>query len=148
MYNVNTLWISGLILILSLAFAIFWYYPRNSKMKVALAQIGVKEWQIEMADTPTSRIRGLSYRDSLTPGKAMLFVFDEPDYYGIWMLGMKFPIDIVFINEDMKVIDVFNNIKPETYPTSFRPSKKALYVLEMNAGEARDIKIGDVVNLR
>lgn len=148
MYNVNTLWISGLILILSLAFAIFWYYPRNSKMKAMVAQIGAKEWQIEIADSPTSRIRGLSYRDDLLADKAMLFVFDEPGYYGIWMLGMKFPIDIIFIDQDMKIVDVFRDIKPDTYPASFKPSQKALYVLEMNSGESKELKIGDLVNLR
>jgi uncharacterized membrane protein (UPF0127 family) len=51
----------------------------------------------EIADTPELRQRGLGYRDGLAPGTGMLFVDPSPSTQTFWMKGMRFCLDIVWI---------------------------------------------------
>jgi uncharacterized membrane protein (UPF0127 family) len=105
---------------------------------------------VEVADTPAERGRGLSGREMLPENSGMLFVFDTPGRYGFWMYGMKFPLDIIWIDERLRVVYFVENAQPcvnicETY----EPPADALYVLEVNAGFVKKygLKVGDVVEL-
>ena len=91
---------------------------------------------------------GLSVFDYLKHNEAMIFVFNHPDKYYFWMKGMKFPIDIVWFDENGKVVDVVENLSPDSYPQSFYPKDNALYVVEFNSGVYKNIKIniGEVCN--
>ena len=79
----------------------------------------------------------------------MLFVYDEPDIPSFWMKDMKFSIDIIWIDENNKVVGIEKNINPETYPQTFAPSRQILNVLEVNAGwsDAHSIEIGDKITV-
>ena len=63
------------------------------------------------------------------------------------MKGMNFPIDIVWITEDMKVIYIKKDAWPESYPETFGPDINAKYILEINAGfsDKNNLKEGDRV---
>jgi uncharacterized membrane protein (UPF0127 family) len=105
---------------------------------------------VEVADTPAERGRGLSGREMLPENGGMLFVFDTPGRHGFWMYGMKFPLDIIWIDERLRVVYFVENAQPcvnicETY----EPPADALYVLEVNAGFVKKygLKVGDVVEL-
>ncbi|MEZ4200325.1 MAG: DUF192 domain-containing protein [Candidatus Paceibacterota bacterium] len=75
--------------------------------------------------------------------------FDELDYHGIWMKDMLFPIDIIWIDNDLTVIHIEENVTPETYPAVFRPTEPARFVLEVNAHfvDQFQIKVGDPVTI-
>jgi uncharacterized membrane protein (UPF0127 family) len=105
---------------------------------------------VEVVDTLAERGRGLSGREMLPENSGMLFVFDTPGRYGFWMYGMKFPLDIIWIDERLRVVYFVENAQPcvnicETY----EPPADALYVLEVNAGFVKKygLKVGDVVEL-
>jgi uncharacterized membrane protein (UPF0127 family) len=105
---------------------------------------------VEVVDTLAERGRGLSGREMLPENNGMLFVFDTPGRYGFWMYGMKFPLDIIWIDERLRVVYFVENAQPcvnicETY----EPPEDALYVLEVNAGFVKKygLKVGDVVEL-
>jgi len=102
---------------------------------------------VELARTQEEIVRGLSGRPSLPSEKGMLFIFEEPGYYEFWMKDMRFPIDIIWISEDLQVVDIAPDVGPETYPNTFQPNDLAQYVLEVNAlyTEVHGIKIGDPV---
>ena len=91
---------------------------------------------LEMYDTPAERVKGLSRRKYLPADRGVLFVHEEPGMHGYWMKDMRFPVDILWIDADFRVVEVAHNISPDTYPISFRPASDALYVLETNAGWA------------
>lgn len=95
----------------------------------------------EVADTEAERTTGLSGRDGLSANRAMLFVFDKPDIHGIWMEGMKFAIDIVWLDHDKRVVTVQANVKPSSYPKVFEPKSESLYVIELAAGRAAELNI-------
>ncbi len=104
---------------------------------------------VEVVDSAEERIKGLSGKESLEPNQGMFFIFDEPDYHSIWMKDMNFSIDIIWINDQDEIVYIEQNVSPETYPKSFVPKQKALYVLEVNAGFVKKsgIQVGDQITV-
>ncbi len=97
---------------------------------------GTSTFKIEVADTHATRVRGLSGRAMLPPRTGLLFIFLDDDTHGIWMKDMRFPIDIVWLDADLRVVHIESDVSPDTFPMSFVPPVPARYVLEVNAGEA------------
>jgi uncharacterized membrane protein (UPF0127 family) len=114
-----------------------------------IMHIGKKSLRVEIVKTPEERMIGLSNRDALTGVDGMLFVFDAPDMHQIWMKDMRFPIDIIWISEDLEVISIDHQVRPDTYPTLFRPLRPARYAVETNAifAETFDLHPGQKVSL-
>jgi uncharacterized membrane protein (UPF0127 family) len=103
-----------------------------------------------VADTIEERELGLGGRVSLGENEAMIFVFDIPAQYEFWMKDMKFPIDIIWLDEKFKVVHIESNVTPETYPDEvFVPEENSLYVIETAAlfAEKNNLKIGDTVEV-
>jgi len=109
--------------------------------------------KVKVASKPDERKKGLSKQDSIPLDTGMFFVFENPGLYGIWMKDMKFAIDIIWIDEDKKIVDIAENVPPEPNKkdeelTIYRPRSSAKYVLEINAGlsSLNNLQIGDQVN--
>jgi len=117
-------------------FHLFSEYMRYEKDTISVYG---KEVEVYLADDPRIRTRGLSNKTYLPEEKGMLFVFEKPDQYSFWMKEMNFSIDMVWIDEEGEVVFVKENAAPESYPMLFTPPKPALYVLEVNAGYAREL---------
>lgn len=100
-------------------------------------------FQTELMIDDDDRAKGLMYRPSLPEDRALLFVFGELDFHGIWMKNCRFPIDIVWLDEDRKVVHVEPRVPPcKKEPcATYSPMRRAAYVVEMNAGAARREKI-------
>lgn len=93
---------------------------------------------VEVARTEAEKVRGLSGRDGLPPGRGMLFVYETPVRPVIWMRGMRFPLDILWI-QDGRVMDLVRGAVPPDPgepPELFAPPQKVQYVLEVPAGFA------------
>jgi uncharacterized membrane protein (UPF0127 family) len=106
-----------------------------------------------VADTPESRELGLGGRASLPDDEAMIFVFDVPGRYEFWMKDMKFPLDMVWLDKNFKVVHIESNISPSSYPDqTFMPESDSQYVIEANSffAQKNNLKIGDIaeVNLK
>lgn len=130
-----------------------WFFGRQEQPQVQTrptVTINGYELEIEIARTPEEQTRGLSGRGSLAENAGMLFVYENSLTPGFWMKEMNFPIDIIWISSDHKVIDITENIAPETFPQVFYPSLPVQYVLEVNAGwaESHNTKIGDAVTFQ
>jgi len=112
-------------------------------------KIGNHEIVVEVVDDEEERSRGLGWRKDLPEDSGMLFVFEISAQYSFWMKDMRFPIDIIWINENKEIVAISENIIPETYPAAFSPSEPVKYVLEVNAGWANknNIKEGDFIEL-
>jgi len=106
--------------------------------------------QIEIAQTLMQKSKGLSHRLSLEKDHGMFFIFSYSGFHLFWMKGMKFGIDIIWIDENYKIIDISKNILPKFWPQFLKPNQPAQYVLEVNAGfsDMNKIQIGDEVELR
>ena len=98
-----------------------------------------KVLQAELMVKAEDRAMGLMFRPSLPLDRGLLFVFDDVDFHGIWMKNCRFPIDIVWLDEEHRVVHVAEAVPPckaEPCPV-YTPMKKAAYVVEINAGQAR-----------
>lgn len=93
----------------------------------------------EVVKTPAQRAKGLMFRESLEKDKAMLFVFEELGVHSFWMKNCKIPLDIIWLDENYKVIAIMPNNQPCLVLgdcPSINPGVLAKYVLEINAGLA------------
>lgn len=111
--------------------------------------LGGKVFHVEIASSTMDKITGLSGRDSLGGDEGMLFTYDNPGSYGFWMKGMKFPIDIIWINGD-KIAGFAESAQPEPGKSLwglkiYYPPESIDKVLEVNAGTVKSlgIKVGD-----
>lgn len=93
--------------------------------------------EVEVAETGEQKVRGLSGRNCLGYAKGMLFTYDLSGDYCYWMKDMNFAIDMVWIDDEQKVVTIREGVAPNTYPQSFCPDRPARYVLEVDAGFAR-----------
>lgn len=114
--------------------------------------INGKTFSVYVADTDEKKAKGLAIFKTLPENKGMIFPFSYPDYYGFWMKDMKFPIDIIYI-ENYKIVDIFEEVPnpknaDEKLPV-YKPAEKASYVLEINSGISKkyDFKKGDAVKI-
>ncbi len=97
-----------------------------------------------LCDTQDSRTRGLQGHRRLDRHEAALFLFDKPEAVAFWMGSVSFPIDIIFIAEDGKVVNAYQDIKPASL--DYYPSKEpARWVIETAAGSG--IRVGDRVRI-
>ena len=111
------------------------------------AILGMKIIELEIADTEESRTLGLSGREKLEEDTGLLFVFEKPGYWGFWMKDMNFPIDIIWLDQNFRIISIKSNVIPESYPEIFYPDALTSYVLEVNAGVVvkEGIKVNDTI---
>jgi hypothetical protein len=131
--------LSGIIVLLIIL------YLKKSPTKYTNVKVEDTVIRSEIADTPIKRTKGLMLRKSLPENEGMLFVFSEEGYHSFWMMNMSFPIDIIWINNEKKVVDIVKNAQPCIITcSSYRPKEKAMYVLEVNANftEEHGVKIG------
>lgn len=107
--------------------------------------IGSMPLLIGFARTPAEWEKGLSGQKSLEANQGLLFLFKKPDYYGIWMKEMLFPIDVIWLDQSNQVIFMKSNFLPSSYPETAKPQSLALSVLEVPAGfiEGHQIHLGD-----
>jgi len=111
---------------------------------------------VAVADTALEHQQGLGGRELMAAGQGMLFVFDESKRWRIWMKDMNFGIDILWLDEGGKVVDIREYVYPETYDEYdqgrrevFEPRESARYILEVLVGfsGANGIRVGDVIEL-
>ena len=104
--------------------------------------------RVELAVAEKARERGLMGRHYLGEDRGMLFVFSQESFWPFWMKNTYIPLDIIWIDESGKVVDMVRDAKPageEGAPVTFVPVLRAKFALEANAGFAdkNHIHIGD-----
>ena len=126
---------------------IFIYGKPHSPSDIKYVKIAGQSVKVDLALTPLEQEQGLSGRTELGPNEGMLFVFDTPGKYSFWMKDMLFPIDMIWLAPDSRVVYVKKDARPESYPESFTPDEEAKYVLEIESGfsDKNNLKVGDRV---
>jgi len=145
-----------LIILLSVSFyAYLWINLRhdkteNSQLEKITLQVGSAKIVAEIADSPEELAKGLSGRDSLDADTGMYFILGSSRQATFHMRGMRFPLDIIWIDED-KVVGIEKNasIPSASIIPTFVSPQPVTHVLEVNSGFAdrERIKIGDSVEI-
>ena len=150
-------WFSFLFLFLMLLSSVAYKEIENvlaqeqKQNQTALVTVGGVNLITSLSTTPDAQSKGLAIRDSLNENEGMLFIFETPQKYSFWMKDMKFPIDIIWINQDGKIVHIEKNLPPCVFLLpcpSYAPKDDSLYVLEVvsNFTNKFDINVGDPVD--
>lgn len=91
---------------------------------------------IEIADTPSSRERGLMYRAEMPEDQGMIFSWDDEAERSFWMHDTCIPLDMLYIGRDGVIQGVLEQV-PAMDDTPRAVPCPAAYVLELNAGWTR-----------
>ncbi len=96
---------------------------------------------VEVADTYVRKAVGLMFRKSFSG--ALVFDMGRETYDGIHMLFVRFPIDVVFLDSERRIVDLKVNLRP-WLGTAF-PKSRFRYAIELPAGAVVKfrLKIGD-----
>ena len=109
------------------------------------------EINVEIANTPEIRYKGLSNREELCVNCGMLFIFPEKNKQTFVMRNMNFALDIIWVDDD-KIVKINKNALPEGSDPVMRylSDLPANYVLEVNSGfcEENGIGVGNKINLK
>ena len=104
------------------------------------------KFNIEMAISRRQQSQGLMFRHSLAADAGMLFDYRIPQRISMWMKNTFIPLDMIFIDQDGKVINIAERAIPhsEVVISSKTPARA---VLEVNGGTASrlGIRSGDQV---
>ncbi|OGM97057.1 MAG: hypothetical protein A3B86_02905 [Candidatus Yanofskybacteria bacterium RIFCSPHIGHO2_02_FULL_38_22b] len=148
--------VTVIIAIFLLVIASFYFFKNEkptseypiTRLEQKIIYINGRPLKVEIADEPHEQSRGLSGREFLKANEGMLFVFSQSDKHSFWMKDMKFPLDIIWIDEKKTMVDMAKNLSPEIFPATFSPSSPVKYVLEINAGwsDRHNIKVGDTIS--
>ncbi len=115
------------------------WQSQAAPLETTTIMVGEQELTVELATSPASRARGLGYRQGLAPGTGMLFVFPESAGRGFWMKGMRFCLDIIWIDQG-EITGAAESVCPDSPGTadadraSYRSEAAAECVLEVPAG--------------
>jgi uncharacterized membrane protein (UPF0127 family) len=99
------------------------------------------EFRVYLATEHEQQRRGLMFVRDLPPDAGMLFIYEGDAIRSMWMKNTYISLDMVFARADGTVINVVSNTVPQTLG-SHASAEPARFVLELNAGTARKLGIG------
>jgi len=128
-------------------------YPTDSRY--LKAKVTVKDFELNAYVPITSELmsKGLAVKNQLKEDEAMLFIFEESAKQSFWMKDMKFPIDIMWLDSDGKVVHIEQNLQP-CIPVliclSYSPDINSQYVLETVAGftQRHNVNVGTDIDFK
>jgi len=98
----------------------------------------------EIADTFEKRASGLMFASA---PKCILFKFEKTGNYPIHSLFVFFRFDAVYLDANMRAVEIFERVAP--FQPLISPKKDSLFLLEMpqNFVKKLGIRIGDKLEL-
>jgi uncharacterized membrane protein (UPF0127 family) len=112
-------------------------------MNTGIVTIGSKTWNVNIAKTTAELAAGFSNVSSTPPQTGILFDLGGAfTNITINMQLMLFPLDIAFIDENGKVVDIVQHLPPLQDHICLVSCN---YFLEVNTGELNGVNIGDTV---
>jgi uncharacterized membrane protein (UPF0127 family) len=106
-----------------------------------------KDIRIEIADSDSSRTRGLMQRTSLPSDSGMLFLFDREEEQSFWMANTPLALDLIFVRADSTVLRIAKYVQPMS-PDPVTSNGPARFVLEVPAGYSDTIGLIEGDRLR
>ncbi len=126
----------GIVVLIIVLLITLFFWQRNDNIDKPKVCFGESCFLVEVVDDNAERQQGLMYRTELSEDSGMFFIFDREGLYPFWMKNTLIPLDIIWIDEDGKVVSIGANSLPcEADPCLvISPSGNSSYVLEINGG--------------
>ncbi len=79
--------------------------------------------------------------------KTLIFVLNREKIVSLHMLFVFFPIDVLFLDKNKKVVEIKQNFMPFTF---YSPANKAKYVIELPSGTIKktNTELGDTISFK
>lgn len=109
-------------------------------------ELGGRRFNVEIADDDKERARGLMFRDSMDDGRGMLFIHDEQQRLAYWMKNTRIALDILYFDSERRLVSQQRDVPPCSLGNRCPPYPShapAIYVLELNAGQAAKLGLKD-----
>ncbi|MGK7312854.1 MAG: DUF192 domain-containing protein [Candidatus Longimicrobiales bacterium M2_2A_002] len=96
---------------------------------------------VQLADELWSRTRGFLFRPEPGPGEGMLL----SPCQGVHMFGLRFALDVVFIDEEGRVVGLYPDLRPWRWTSIHR---LAMHALELPVGtiDRSATRLGDALS--
>ncbi len=106
----------------------------------------VHRFRVELAASPEAQERGLMFRTELGDQEGMIFPSDPPQVRGFWMKNTPLPLDIIYVGEDGRILNIHAMTTPYSLDTLYSLGITS-GVLELRGGRAEELGIakGDLV---
>ncbi|HMQ50285.1 MAG TPA: DUF192 domain-containing protein [Saprospiraceae bacterium] len=106
----------------------------------------LRKIDIEVKQNDVDRQQGMMWRKSMKDTQGMLFIMDRAEQQSFWMLNTYVPLDIIYVDENYRILNIAKNTKPQSLDPVFSKGA-ALYVVEVIAGfcDQYGIKAGDSI---
>ena len=117
----------------------------EAKLPTTVLRLASHPLKVEVAVNDAQRERGLMFRKSMPQDEGMLFVFDDPGYYAMWMKNTLLPLSVAFVDRAGVILNIAD-MEPQTLDTHLS-NGPALYAIETNKGwfAAHHVQAGDKV---
>ncbi|TZF82450.1 DUF192 domain-containing protein [Cognatilysobacter lacus] len=117
----------------------------------AWVELSGKRYSVEIAADDASRERGLMFREEMAADHGMLFLHDREEPLAYWMKNTKIPLDILYFDTGRHLVAQRRDVPPCTLGDQCPPypsDAPARYVLELNAGQAEQLKLAKGTELK
>ena len=100
--------------------------------------LGNKKYKVREAKTDEEKRKGLQNVSELAEDEGMIFYFDPPQRVEMWMKNTLIPLDIIYINDDQEVIEIYQG---EPNDDTLHSVENTSYVVEVNRNSG--VHVGD-----
>ena len=100
------------------------------------------------SDNNIKRTKGLMNRkNALKNNEGMLFIYSKQQKIKMWMKNTYIPLDLLFLDNKLKVVDFKENLKPHDVKTNYSSKVICKYAIEINGGSIKknNIKNGTII---
>jgi uncharacterized membrane protein (UPF0127 family) len=106
-------------------------------------------FNLHIADSFFTRMRGLSRHKTLAHNDGLMIQFPFPFFWPIWMRGMQFPIDVLWLRHG-KIVDMCEALLPENPYRMHFPMCCADACVELNMGAIQNhqLSIGSLIEFQ
>ena len=134
-----------IIRILFLLFATTLVEAKPEKIKVTVENVKL---ELFIADTDSSRARGLMGVDYLGENEGMIFFWPSASKKCMWMKNTNLPLSVAFIDQDRTIVQI-DHLQPFSTDSVCSRSERIIAAIEMNKDwfEANGLKEGSQVKL-
>ena len=96
--------------------------------------------RLKLVNTNSQRKKGLMFVKKMSPNEGMLFDYKIDGYYSVWMKNTFISLDVLFLDNQYKIIDYVENTIPHNLD-SISINKKSRYIVELNSGTVKRINL-------
>jgi len=113
---------------------------RNLDFSIGTIKIDNKIMNVEVADSNSERQRWLMFRhEKLEPNSGMLLVYDKPDLYSVWLLNIRYPLDLLWFDQQGSLVYFVKNAQPcnnilDPSACTFKNTKPSKFILAASSG--------------